>query len=120
MKRVDSRVDPLDLVAPAVCLVGAIGPWRTLLVVSASGLDFTEGKIVAVAAFVMLIVAVVASAETTRKTALFGAFLVLVVAGATLLDPGSVEGVRTGWGVWVALIGGLLAVAIARRPRGQA
>jgi len=96
---------------PILMLIGAIGPWAKVTAlgatITANGFD-RDGIIVVIAAVLIIALLVV-----RRYTVL--AIVAAVISAATCIydyfDVAGIDGVSVGWGLWLALLASLAAVA---------
>jgi hypothetical protein len=112
----------IGVLAGALTIVGAIGPWATFRGLSFSGTDANRGVTVAVAAGVGLLLLALAGWKNPRWAAILAAVAGLVAFGLTVWSfsainkfagaPGGLP-IGRGWGIWLSLIGSIVLVVTA-------
>jgi hypothetical protein len=112
----------IGVLAGALTIVGAIGPWATFRGLSFSGTDANRGVTVAVAAGVGLLLLALAGWKNLRWAAILAAVAGLVAFGLTVWSfsainkfagaPGGLP-IGRGWGIWLSLIGSIVLVVTA-------
>jgi hypothetical protein len=112
----------IGVLAGALTIVGAVGPWATFQGLSFAGTDANRGVTVAVAAGVGLLLLALAGWKNLRWAAILAAVAGLISFGLTVWSFSAINkfaGARAdlpigrGWGVWLALIGSLVLVVTA-------
>ena len=109
----------VTIVGAVLLFVGLLLPWATLDAfgqsTSVSGLDTDDGKLMLVLAIALIGVTVVYMRTSATWAAILSILVALAALGLTLFEiqdvSGSFEGISVGAGLWVDLIGSVLAVA---------
>lgn len=112
----------IGVLAGALTIVGAVGPWATFHGLSFAGTDANRGVTVAVAAGVGLLLMAVAGWKNLRWAAMLAAVAGLISFGLTIWSFASINKfagadaslpIGRGWGIWLALIGSIVLVVTA-------
>jgi hypothetical protein len=112
----------IGVLAGALTIVGALGPWATFQGASFSGTDANRGVTVSIAAGVGLLLLALAGWKNLRWAAILAAVAGLISFGLTVWSfsainkfAGAPAGlpIGRGWGVWLSLIGSLVLVVTA-------
>ena len=112
----------IGVLAGALTIVGAVGPWATFRGLSFSGTDANRGVTVAIAAGVGLLLMALAGWKNLRWAAMLAAVAGLISFGLTVWSfaainsfagaPGGLP-IGRGWGIWLSLIGSIVLVVTA-------
>ena len=112
----------IGMLAAALTIVGAVGPWATLADQSWAGTDANRGVTVSVAAGVALLLLLLAGWKNLRWAAILAAVAGLISFGLTIWSFAAINkfaglptqlSVGHGWGIWVALIASIVLVVTA-------
>jgi hypothetical protein len=112
----------IGVLAGALTIVGAVGPWATVANQSFAGTDANRGVTVAVAAGVGLLLMALAAWKRLAWAAGLAAVAGLIAFGLTIWTFAAIgsfidapEGfpVGRGWGIWLALVGSIVLVVAA-------
>jgi hypothetical protein len=116
-----SSLAVIGVIAGALTIVGAIGPWATLGNASVAGTDANRGVTVAVAGGVGLLLMAVAVWKGLRWAMGLAAVAGLIAAGLTIWSLAAINkfaGVPSGlpigkgWGIWIATIASIVLAVI--------
>jgi hypothetical protein len=118
------QIAGIGMLAGALTIVGAIGPWVTsdVLRQDLSGTDANRGVTVAIAAGVALLLMALAGWKNQVWPAVLAAVAGLVSFGLTIWSFAAINkfaglpdrfSVSRGWGIWLALIASIVLVAAA-------
>jgi hypothetical protein len=115
----------IGVLAGALTIVGAVGPWATGVVLrggSAAGTDANRGVTVSVAAGIALLLLLLAGLKNLRWAAMLAAVAGLISFGLTVWSFAAINkfanadarlSIGRGWGIWLSLIGSIVLVVTA-------
>jgi hypothetical protein len=98
----------------AVMIIGAVGTWASASVfgtsISVSGTDGGRDGVIIIACAVLLAIAALAQNRFTGVVGLLAAIAAAATCIYDLTDIQGTDGLTVGWGLWVALVGSVVAV----------